>query len=102
MKFVVTVLHRSSSTARTASKTERVGEFSQFNEAVAAAKQVVNAALDRIYVAGTTAPQLLAQYEQLAQAPYIFRDDDATMNANSFNHFLYAKTRSEEMCGGTG
>jgi len=98
MKFVVTVLHRSSSTT---SKTEQVGEFAQHDEAVASAKLVVNAALERIYVAGTTVPKLLAQYEQLAQAPYIFCDDDTTMNANSFNHFHYAKTRCEEMCEGT-
>jgi hypothetical protein len=72
MKFVVTVLHHSSSTT---SKAERVGEFVDFDEAVTAAKQIVNATLERIYVAGNAAPQLLAQYEQLAQAPYIFRDE---------------------------
>jgi hypothetical protein len=98
MKFVVTVLHHSSSTT---SKAERVGEFVDFDEAVTAAKQIVNATLERIYVAGNAAPQLLAQYEQLAQAPYIFRDDDATISANSFNHFVYAKSRCEEMCSGT-
>ena len=35
-----------------------------------------------------------------AESPYLARDDDQTMNANSFNHFQYAKARSEEICGG--
>jgi hypothetical protein len=97
MKFVVSVLHRSNAVAST---TQRIGEYAQFDDAVAAARQVIDAALNRLYVAGITASQLVAHYEELAQAPYIFRDDDGTLNASSFNHFRYAKERSDEICAG--
>jgi hypothetical protein len=98
MKFVVSVLRRA---AGAASTTRRIGEFEQFEDAVVAAKQVVNDVLSRGYVAGMTAPQLLAHYQAAAEAPYIFRDDEGTVNASSFNHFNYAKSRSDEMCAGT-
>jgi hypothetical protein len=98
MKFVVSTLQRH---ADAASTTHRVGEFAQFDDAVAAAKQVIDSALSRAYVPGMTSSQLLAHYEKFAQAPYIFRDDEGTINASSFNHFRYAKSRSDELCGVT-
>ena len=98
MKFVVAVLQRSSDATST---THRVGEFDRFEDAVAAARLVVDAALNRGYLAGMTSSQLLAYYEQSAHAPYIFRDDEGTINASSFNHFRYAKARSDELCVST-
>jgi hypothetical protein len=97
MKFVVSVLRRAPGAGNT---TRRVGEFDQFDDAVSAAKQVVNDVLSRGYVAGMTTAQLLAHYQESAEAPYIFRDDEGTVNASSFNHFNYAKARSDELCAG--
>jgi hypothetical protein len=98
MKFILSVLHRTDGAADSA---RRVGEFERFEDAIAAAKQVVDALLDRAYVAGTTPAQLLAQYMELGETPYIVRDDDETINAGSFNHIKYAKTRSDRICAGT-
>jgi hypothetical protein len=43
---------------------------------------------------------LLGRYQELAEHPYIFRDDDKTFNVPGFNHLHYAGTRSAEICGG--
>jgi hypothetical protein len=96
MKFVLSVLHRS---ADAGSTVRQVGEYERVEDAIAGAKQVVNDVLGRLHVAGMTSAQLQAQYREAAEAPYIIRDDEETMNASSFNHFQYAKTRSDELCG---
>ena len=97
MKFVVSVMQRA---AGAANAVRNVGEFARLEDAIAAAKRVVDAALSRAYAQGMTAEHLFTQYRESAEAPYIFRDDEQTMNAGSFNHFQYAKTRSDEMCAG--
>jgi hypothetical protein len=98
MNFVLSVLHRQ---ADTGSTIRHVGDFQRLEDAIAAARLVVNEVLDRAYVAGMTSSQLLARYREAAEVPFIARDDEGTMNAGSFNHFQYAKTRSDELCPGT-
>jgi hypothetical protein len=98
MKFLLSVLHRTDGAADSA---RRIDEFERLDDAIAAAKQVVDGLLDRAYVAGMTSAQLLAQYRELGETPYIVRDDEETINAGSFNHFKYAKTCSERICAGT-
>lgn len=99
MKFVLSVLHRTTDAGKSVRK---VGEFVRLEDAVAAARQEVDAMLNREYVTGMTAAQLLAAYQAAGETPFIFRDDEETMNAGSFNHFKYAKTRCDEMCAGKG
>lgn len=98
MKFTLAVLKRSPDAQSTV---REVGSYDSLEGAVAAAKGVVDEALKRHYVAGMSAMQLVECYRNAAEAPYLARDDEQTMNANSFNHFQYAKTRSEEICGGS-
>jgi len=97
MRFTLSVLRRVTDGQSTV---REIGSFESMEKAVAAAKVVVDEALKRHHVAGMSAAQLVECYRIAAEAPYLTRDDDQTMNANSFNHFQYAKTRSEEICGG--
>ena len=97
MKFTLSVLKRSPNAQSTV---REVGNYDSLDGAITAAKGVVDEALKRLYVAGMSAGQLVEAYRSAAEAPYLARDDDQTMNANSFNHFQYAKARSEEICGG--
>ena len=95
MKFVVSVLHRD---AKAGNSMRHVGDFGRLEDAIAEAKQVVDGVLGRLHAAGMTPAQMLALYRDAAETPYIVRDDEGTMNANSFNHFQYAKVRSDELC----
>jgi len=97
MKFVLSVLHRN---ADAGSTVRHVGDYGDLDEAVAASKKVVDEVLRRVYTAGMTSDQLLKLYRDAAEMPYIVRDDEETMKASSFNHFQYAKTRSDEICAG--
>ncbi len=97
MKYILSVLHRS---ADATSSVRQVGEYERLDEAIAAAKQQVDALLQRLYTNGMTAAQLLERYRGAAETPYMVRDDEETMNAHSFNHFQFAKTRSDEICAG--
>jgi hypothetical protein len=95
MKFVLSVLRRQ---ADGGNSVQHVGDFGRQEDAIAAAKQVVDAVLMRTHAAGMSAPELLENYRAAAETPYISRDDEGTMSAGSFNHFQYAKARSEEIC----
>ena len=97
MKFTLSVLKR---VPNAPGAVREIGAYDGLEGAIAAAKCVVDEALKRHYVAGMSAAQLVEAYRNAAETPYLARDDDQTMNANSFNHFLYAKARSEEICGG--
>ena len=99
MKFVLTAMQRAPNAGN--HQVRQVGEFERLEDAVAAAKQLVDATLTGMYAKGITSLQLLDRYRESAATPIITRDDDVTMNANTFNHFQYAKTRSEEMCANT-
>ena len=44
------------------------------------------------------AEALLEGYRAAGRTLYLFRDDEETMNAGSFNHFQFAKVRSAEIC----
>lgn len=80
------------------SDVRQIGEYPTLEEAVAAARQEVNALLGTLYTAGMTAEQLLDRYRAAGRTLYLFRDDEETMNAASFNHFQFAKLRCAELC----
>jgi hypothetical protein len=97
MKYTLAVLHRA---ADTRSSVRQIGEFETLDDAVAAAKQQVETVLLRVYSAGMTSSQLIEKYKEEGETPYLARDDEGTMNAHSFNHFQFAKLRSDEICAG--
>lgn len=97
MKYTLAVLHRA---ANAPSSVRQIGQFDSLEDAVVAAKQQVETVLRRIYTAGMTPQQLVEKYKESGETPYLARDDEGTMNAHSFNHFQFAKTRSEDICAG--
>ena len=97
MKFILSVLKRAPNAQNSV---REVGSYEALEDTIAAAQEIVNATLLRLHTAGMTADKLVDRYREAGETPYIARDDDQTMNANSFNHFQYAKARSVEICGG--
>jgi hypothetical protein len=76
----------------------RIGEFSVLEEAVAAAKQIIDEFLAREFAPGMPPARLFARYQSSGEVPIIFRDDsDDTMNVSYFNHFEYALARCADL-----
>jgi|SRR5688572_10296877 hypothetical protein len=82
------------------SKVRRIGAYEQLPDAIASAKRIVDVFLRKEFKPGMDSKMLLARYQQTAEHPYIFRDDDKTFNVPGFNHLHYAGTRSAEICSG--
>ena len=78
------------------SKVRRIGEYDSLPQAIDAAKRIVDVFLRKEFKTGMDSRMLLSRYQQLAEHPYIFRDDDKTFNVPGFNHLHYAGTRSAE------
>jgi hypothetical protein len=82
------------------SKVRRIGEYDSLPQAIESAKRIVDVFLRKEFKPGMDPRMLLSRYQQLAEHPYIFRDDDKTFNVPGFNHLHYAGTRSAEICSG--
>ena len=76
----------------------RVGEAETLDEAIAMAKRIVDEFLDRELRAGIAPEDLYPRYKDHGTVPCIFRDDGATMNVRTFNHFKYALAQCEKLC----
>lgn len=77
----------------------RIGMYETIEEAMSASRRAIDDFLLREFKAGMTREALLARYQEGGEFPYIFRDDDNTINVPGFNHFQYAMTRCAEICG---
>ena len=96
MTFIVEGVTIANETNR---QVRRLGEYKTLDEAVTAAKQLVNEFLLREFKPGILPSMLFANYQNFGEVPYIFSDeDDKTMNVSDFNHFQYALTRCSEIC----
>lgn len=82
------------------SKVRRIGEYESLPQAIETAKRLVDVFLRKEFKPGMDSKMLLSRYQELAEHPYIFRDDDKTFNVPGFNHLHYAGTRSAEICSG--
>ncbi|MDH4150211.1 MAG: hypothetical protein OEW79_02340 [Betaproteobacteria bacterium] len=78
----------------------RAGEYATVAEAIAAAQKIVDGFLQQNHVPGMDAKALFSHYRDHGEHPFIFRDDDKTLNVPGFNHVYYAMTRAKELCGG--
>ena len=78
----------------------RIGEYQTVAEAIAVAQRTVDAFLRREHKPGMDAKALFSHYQAHGEYPFIFRDDDKTINVPGFNHAHYAMTRAAEICGG--
>jgi hypothetical protein len=82
------------------SKVRRIGAYDSLPQAIEAAKRIVDVFLRKEFKPGMDSRMLLSRYQEMAEHPYIFRDDDKTFNVPGFNHLHYAGTRSAEICSG--
>lgn len=78
----------------------RIGEYETVAEAIAVAQATVDAFLRREFKAGMDAKALYSLYQAQGECPFIFRDDNSTVNVPGFNHVHYAMTRAAEICRG--
>ncbi len=81
-------------------KVRHIGDYEKVEEALAAAKRTVDRFLLREYTPGMTSRVLFSVYQNLGEFPFIFRDDDRTINVPEFNHVQYAMIRCDEICEG--
>ena len=77
----------------------RIGEFERREEAIACAKRTIDAFLLQQYRPGMVPRDLYARYERFGEQPFIFQDDNATLNVSGFTAPQYARKRCEEYCG---
>ena len=81
------------------SQVRRFGEYKTLDDAMAAAKRLVDEFLMREFKPGILPSMLFASYQNSGEVPYIFCDDnDTTLNVSEFNHFQYALARCSEIC----
>lgn len=81
-----------------ADRVRRIGEYSTLEDAVSAAKLVIDEFLARELEPGMPPARLFARYQSAGEVPIIFRDDDdKTMNVSYFNHFEYALARCADL-----
>lgn len=81
-------------------KVRRVGEYDTLDDAVSSSKRIIDVFLRGAFRPGMESRALLARYQDKAEHPYIFRDDENTFNVPGFNHLHYATTRSSDICSG--
>lgn len=77
-----------------------VGDYEKLEDAISAAKRVVDRFLLNEYSKGIESKVLFSVYQNIAEFPFIFRDDDKTINVGEFNHFKYAMEQCAELCEG--
>lgn len=82
------------------SEVRRIGEFATAEEAIATAQKMIDEFLRRSFEPGMDANSLYLLYKVQGEYPFIFRDDDMTVNVPGFNHAHYAKARAAEVCSG--
>lgn len=74
----------------------KLGEFDSADEAVAAAKKIVDEFLESNHKPGQSAEELLAAYKSFGEDPWISGGDAG----RKFSAWDYAEQRCQEMCGG--
>ena len=95
MTFYVEGLTR---TDKSDGKVRHIGDYQNLEDAIAAAKRTVDRFLLREFTADMSSRVLFSVYQNLGEFPFIFRDDDRTMNVPDFNHAQYARLRCDELC----
>lgn len=73
----------------------KLGDFATADEAIDAARRVVDAYLRDAFRPGLSAASLLYSYTQFGEGPFILTDDIACR----FVAWEYARERSEALCG---
>jgi hypothetical protein len=95
MTYFVEALSKGSSSE---GNVRRVGECETLQDAIKTAQQVIDKSLIAWNYYGTTVEKLFSQYERFGEVPFIFVDNDDTMNVTGFNSLIYAMNRCEVLC----
>jgi len=99
MTFIVEGVILANNVNEANDQVRRFGEYKTLDDAVSAAKRLVDDFLMREFKPGILPSMLFASYQNFGEVPYIFSDeDDKTMNVSAFNHFQYALARCSEIC----
>jgi hypothetical protein len=77
----------------------RVGEYRTVEEAIAAAKKLIEEFLRAEFKRGMAAGKLYSLYKERGEHPFIFQDQAKTFNVPGFDHEGYARTLATELCG---
>ena len=77
-----------------------IGDFEKLEDAIAAAKRVVDRFVLQEYTKGTSPEVIFTVYQNVGEFPYIFRDDDKTLNVHEFNHLKYAMAECARLSSG--
>ena len=100
MSFIVDVISKS---AGGKTQGRRIGEYWVYDEALAAAKRVIDNFLYHEYIEsaghGITAEKLLNQYLRKGGVTLILHNTERSTSVPSFNHCKYAAKRCVELCG---
>lgn len=75
-----------------------IGNYEKLEDAIAAAKRVVDRFLLQEYTRGTSPEVIFSVYQNVGEFPFIFRDDDKTINVHEFNHLQYAMAECAKLC----
>ena len=82
----------------------RVAEYWTHDEAVAAAKHLIDTFLFREYrdaaVKGISEEELIECFKARGENPVILRSGESSTNISRFDPLAYARLRSKELCGG--
>ena len=71
----------------------KLGEFDSWDEAVAAAKSLVDEYLVSAHKPGTSAKSLLSNYKMYGEDPFVVGNDD-----RRFSGWTYAEVRCTQIC----
>jgi hypothetical protein len=80
------------------SEVRRIGEFATAEEAISTAQEIVDEFLRRSFKPGMNAQSLFSLYKKQGEYPFVFRDDDKTVNVPGFEHSHYARNRAMAVC----
>ena len=87
--YIDSNFHQMDTSART-----MYGEYDTYAQAIAAARQAIDTALESARQPGMSASELLEVYARLGEEPFIIPDDTTPR----FDGRDYARTRCEQLC----
>jgi hypothetical protein len=76
----------------------RIGECDTLEDAIRTSQQVIDKSLIAWNYYGMTVEELFSQYQRFGEVPFIFVDNEVTMNVTGFNSLLYAMKQCGVLC----
>jgi hypothetical protein len=80
------------------SSVRHIGKYATLEDAIKAAELVIDRCLIANHGDGMTVAELFYYYRTFGEEPFIFSDDEMTINVGVFNHFKHARQRCIAIC----